>query len=221
MEIRKKAELYVLYPEAQEGILYDSPELLLMKYISENNMDAAMALFRDKRQFSDAPPAVDTPYGRFGGKEQICTFAKGFITRFEADGLDIVPKFQTRSGGRSVTEMVLNFEVSGMIDQVRGNEHRDLVDHAVDLKVQHHFRHGSSAAPGLELRNDLQPVCFKPGDEAFREGMNPVLPVKSSVGGVHCRRSIRKLPPVRKQRRRAGRIVLRDELHHQKLGRII
>ncbi len=29
-----------------------------------------------------------------------------------------MPKFQTRSGGRSVTEMVLNFEVDGMIDQV-------------------------------------------------------------------------------------------------------
>ena len=118
MEIRKKAELYVLYPEAQEGILYDSPELLLMKYISENNMDAAMALFRDKRQFSEDPPAVDAPYGRFEGKEQIRAFAEGFISRFEADGLSILPKFQTRSGGRSVTEMVLNFEVEGMIDQV-------------------------------------------------------------------------------------------------------
>ena len=118
MEVRKKAELYVLYPEAQEGILYDSPELLLMKYISENNMDAAMALFRDKRQFSEDPPAVDAPYGRFEGKEQIRAFAEGFVARFEADGLSILPKFQTRSGGRSVTEMVLNFEVDGMIDQV-------------------------------------------------------------------------------------------------------
>ena len=46
MEIRKKAELYVLYPEAQKGILYDSPELLLMQYIAENKPDKAMALFR-------------------------------------------------------------------------------------------------------------------------------------------------------------------------------
>ena len=118
MEIRKKAELYVLYPEAQEGILYDSPELLLMRYIAENNMDAAMTLFRDKRQFSEDPPAVDAPYGRFEGKEQIRAFVEGFVARFEADGLSILPKFQTRSGGRSVTEMVLNFEVDGMIDQV-------------------------------------------------------------------------------------------------------
>ena len=118
MEIRKMAELYALYPEAQEGIVYDSPELLLMKRISENDPDGAAALFPDRRQFSGALPAVDAPYGRFEGKEQIRAFAEGFAARFGARGLDILPKFQTRSGGRSVTEMVLNFEVDGMIDQV-------------------------------------------------------------------------------------------------------
>ena len=118
MKIRKIAELHELYPEPQKGIVYDSPELLFMKSIAENDTDGAMALFRDKRQFLDAPPAVDAPYGRFEGKERIRMFAEGFIRRFEADGLAIEPKFQTRSGGRSVTEMVLNFEVDGMIDQV-------------------------------------------------------------------------------------------------------
>ena len=117
-EIRKMAELYKLYPEAQEGIVYDSPELLLMQYIADGDTEKAMALFREKRQFSDDPPAVDTPYGRFEGREQIRAFAEGFVPRFEAEGLSILPKFQTRSGGRSVTEMVLNFEVDGMIDQV-------------------------------------------------------------------------------------------------------
>ena len=39
MEIRKRAELDVLYPEPQKGIMYESPELLLMQYISENKMD--------------------------------------------------------------------------------------------------------------------------------------------------------------------------------------
>ncbi len=63
MEIRKMAELYALYPEAQKGIVYDSPELLLMQYISENNIDGVMGLFRETRQFSDDPPAVDAPYG--------------------------------------------------------------------------------------------------------------------------------------------------------------
>lgn len=118
MEIRRRAELDVLYPEPQKGMKDDSPELLLMKYIAEQKMDKAMALFREKRQFSDVPPAVDTPYGRFEGKEEIQTFAEGFVSRFEAVSLEAVPKFQTRSGGRSVTEMVLNFEVDGMINQV-------------------------------------------------------------------------------------------------------
>ena len=118
MEIRKRAELDVLYPEPQAGIRYDSPELLMMKYVSDNQIDSVTDLFRDRRQFSDLPPAVDTPYGRFEGKEQIRAFAEGFCTRFEADGLSISPKFQTRSGGRSVTEIVLNFTVDGMINQV-------------------------------------------------------------------------------------------------------
>lgn len=118
MKIRKMAELYALYPQTQEGIMYDSPELLMMRYISENNTDGVMALFPEKRQFSDASPAVDTPYGRFEGKEKIRSFAESFVSRFEAEGLSILPKFQTRSGGRSVTELVLNFVTDGMIDQV-------------------------------------------------------------------------------------------------------
>ena len=36
MEIRKRAELDALYPEPQKGILYDSPELLLMKRIFQD-----------------------------------------------------------------------------------------------------------------------------------------------------------------------------------------
>ena len=60
MEIRKMAELYALYPEAQPGIRYDSPELLMMQYISE-----------------------------------------GFIARFEADGLTILPEFPAGAGRKS------------------------------------------------------------------------------------------------------------------------
>ena len=118
MEIRKMAELYALYPETQPGLREDSPELVLMNCIAENRIDQAMALFREKRQFSDALPAVDAPYGRFEGLEQIRAFAEGFVSRFEAEALTVLPKFQTRSGGRSVTEVVLNFVVDGMIDQV-------------------------------------------------------------------------------------------------------
>ena len=118
MEIRRRAELDALYPEPQAGIRYDSPELLLMRRIAERRFGDAVALFRDGRQFSDAPVAVDAPYGRFEGKERIRAFAEGFAARFGAEALSVVPKFQTRSGGRSVTEAVLNFTVDGMIDQV-------------------------------------------------------------------------------------------------------
>ena len=118
MEIRKMAELYALYPEPQEGIRYDSPELLLMKHLSEKDTESALKLFRDRKQFTEALPAVDAPYGRFEGKEQIRAFIRGFVPRFGAQALNLRPMFQTRSGGRSVTEVVLEFTVDGMIDQV-------------------------------------------------------------------------------------------------------
>jgi len=116
--IRRKVELYTLYKEPQAGIIEDSPELKMMQYIADGNADAAAALFNEHKQFSTALPVVDTPYGRFEGKEKILEFAKGFVKRFNADGLSIIPMFQTRAGGRSVTEIVLNFELEGVIDQV-------------------------------------------------------------------------------------------------------
>ncbi len=118
MEIREMAELYALYPEPQKGIVYDSPELLLMEYIAAREYGHALALFREKKQFTEALPVVDAPFGRFEGKEAIRGFIEGFITRFRADSLHVLPMFQTRSGGRSVTEMVLDFAVDGMINQV-------------------------------------------------------------------------------------------------------
>ena len=118
MEIRNRAELTALYDKPQDGIVADSPELVLMQRIAGKDYDGAVSLFRDKRQFSDEPTVVDAPWGRFEGKDRIREFAEGFVNRFEADGLTVQPMFQTRSGGRSVTEIVLNFERDGMIDQV-------------------------------------------------------------------------------------------------------
>ena len=118
MEIRKMAELDALYPQPQAGLQYDSPEVLLMQRIAAGDFDGAAALFRERKQFTGALPVVDAPYGRFEGRAQIRDFAAGFARRFEANALTVAPKFQTRGGGRSVTEMVLNFEVDGMIDQV-------------------------------------------------------------------------------------------------------
>ena len=116
--IRRKVELYTLYKEPQAGINQDSPELLMMRCIEAGRPEDAVKLFPEHKQFSCALPVVDTPYGRFVGKEAIGEFASGFINRFNAKGLTVIPMFQTRSGGRSVTEIVLNFEVDGVIDQV-------------------------------------------------------------------------------------------------------
>ena len=101
MEIRKMAELYALYPEAQPGIRYDSPELLMIQYISEGSTEKVLTLFREKCRFSENPPAVDAPWGRFEGREQIHCFAEGFIARFEADGLTILPEFPAGVGRKS------------------------------------------------------------------------------------------------------------------------
>ena len=118
MEIRNRAELDVLYPKPQKGILYDSPELLLFRRIAENDPDGAMALFRDRRQFSADPPVVDAPYGRFEGKERIRAFAEGFIRRFEADALrgDNI-KVATAYEG-SVDLYSLNRDGAGWVDLI-------------------------------------------------------------------------------------------------------
>ena len=117
-EIRKMAELYALYREPQKGIDLASPEVLLMERIARGETEQAAALFRDAKQFTGALPVVDAPYGRFVGKQAIRAFAEGFVRRFDAEALQVLPMFQTRAGGRSVTEMVLAFTVDGMIDQV-------------------------------------------------------------------------------------------------------
>ena len=118
MEIRNLCELHTLYEKPQEGIRMDSPEILLMQRIAAGDDLGAAALFREKKQFTDQLPVVDAPYGRFEGREEIRRFAAGFIGRFEAEGLSVTPMFQTRSGGRSVSEMILSFVREGMIDEV-------------------------------------------------------------------------------------------------------
>ena len=91
LSIRRKVELFTLYDEPQKGIMQDSPELLMMRCIEKGNAEEVMNLFPEHKQFSSALPVVDTPFGRFVGKEAIGEFAKGFVKRFKADGLTIIP----------------------------------------------------------------------------------------------------------------------------------
>ena len=115
MEIRNKCELYELYQKPQAGISYDSPEILFMQAVSAGECERAAEYFRERKQFTEELPVVDAPYGRFEGREQIRNFAEGFSARFEAEGFTILPMFQTRAGGRSVSELVISFVRDGMI----------------------------------------------------------------------------------------------------------
>ncbi len=170
MEIRRMAELHALYSEPQAGIVQDSPELLLMRHIAANRIDDAVALFRERRQFSEQPPAVDAPYGRFEGKQAIRDFAEGFVARFGAAGVAVTPMFQTQSGGRSVTEAVLNFEVDGMIDQVPMFVVADLGSRGTLEEVRLYCH--SSFVPGLTpYRKPLfTPAHLEMGDPGLMTG---------------------------------------------------
>ena len=150
--------------------MYDSPELVLMKRIAERDYAGAMSLFRETRQFSDTPPAVDAPWGRFEGKSEIRGFAEGFVGRFEAVNLTVQPMFQTRSGGRSVTEIVLNFTVDGMIDQVPMFVVGDLGSRGTLEEVRLYCH--SSFVPGLTpFRRPLFPSAhLEMGDPGLMTG---------------------------------------------------
>ena len=170
MEIRNQAELTALYEKPQEGIKMDSPELVLMQRIAAKEYDEAVSLFREKRQFSDKPVALDAPWGRFEGRKDLLAFAEGFTARFEADALAVQPMFQTRGGGRSVTEMVLNFERDGMIDQVPMFVVADLGSQGTleEVRLYCYF----SFVPGLTpYRKPLfVPAHFEMGDPGLMTG---------------------------------------------------
>ena len=117
MTIRQYSNLKNICQGFPRPILMDSPELLLMQYACGGQAEKAAALFGESRQFG-GKPAIDAPYGRFEGAEQIFAFARGFLARFHADGAWIEPVVQTRSCGRSATEMIVHFEVDGKINQV-------------------------------------------------------------------------------------------------------
>lgn len=196
MEIRRMAELYALYPKPQAGIVQDSPELRLMRLIAEGKADAAAALFRGKKQFTDVPPVVDAPYGRFEGLEAIRDFAAGFVARFGAVGLTVLPMFQTRGGGRSVTEMVLNFEVDGMIDQVPMFVVADLGSMGT-LEEVRLYTH-SSFVPGLTpyRRPLFTPAHLEMGDPGLMTGaVREYYTALHHVPGVDVERILRCMHP--------------------------
>ena len=117
MKIRHRSRLAQMCAGFVSPMNGDSPEIRLMRFVCAGQDEEACALFGEEKQFGGLP-AVDTPYGRFEGAEEIRRFAAGWTKRFNAESAEIEPICQTQSCGRSVTEMNVCFGKDGMIDEV-------------------------------------------------------------------------------------------------------
>jgi hypothetical protein len=83
-----------------------SPELRLLEGLTRGDGELAASAVEQTRQWGGIAQ-VDTPFGLFAGKEGVRTLAEGFAARFSATTLRVTPVVQTRAGGRSVSEVVL------------------------------------------------------------------------------------------------------------------
>ena len=117
MNIRKPCQLERLYGHTHP-IREDSPELGFMRAVCAGEVDAALSFFRENKLFGGESCAVDAPYGRFEGLAGVEAFARGWLSRFEAQAATVVPVIQTIANGRVALEAVVNFEVDGAINQV-------------------------------------------------------------------------------------------------------
>lgn len=117
-----------------------------MKAVCSGDVDVVLSLFQNKKLFG-GKPVVDIPYGRFEGLSEIRAFVLSWLDKFKASHAEIDPVIQTKSGGRSVTEMIVNFRVDGEINQVAMFVIGDLrtQDTLDEIRVYFHFTH----CPGL------------------------------------------------------------------------
>ena len=117
MEILHRSRLARMCVGFDSPMVPNSPEILLMRAVCAGDKEAALRLFGVEKQFGGAS-AIDAPYGRFEGLDGIRDFALGWLARFCAKSASIRPVCQTRSGGRSVTEMDVCFVTEGGIEEV-------------------------------------------------------------------------------------------------------
>lgn len=117
MKIRIKSSLRTMFGNSGRPINESSPELLLMKAVCRGDEDAAASLFCEEKLFG-GKSVVDVPYGRFEGLDGIRNFVKGWLGTFHAVRAEVDPVLQTRANGRAITELIVNFEVDGAINQV-------------------------------------------------------------------------------------------------------
>lgn len=91
---------------------------MFMNAVCAGLTDEALSFFREKKLFGGELSAVDTPYGRFEGLDDIRAFAEGWLDRFGAQSAFITPVIQTIANGRVGLEAAINFVVDGEIEQV-------------------------------------------------------------------------------------------------------
>jgi len=118
MKIRNSCTLARLYAGPHHPILATSPELMLINAVCQQNTEAALALFSEKKLFGSVPSAIDAPYGRFEGLGGVRDFTETWLSIFHAQQAFVTPVIQTRANGRAITELVVNFVVDGEINQV-------------------------------------------------------------------------------------------------------
>ena len=118
LPVRKQCSLERLYKDMPREIRTDTPDLAFANALCVGDADAVAGLFREKKRFWDELPAVDTPYGRFEGLEDIHGFAEGFLSKFKAGRAVFTPVFQTIGGGRIALEGVFKFAVEGEVEEV-------------------------------------------------------------------------------------------------------
>ena len=117
MKIRHYSELETRFA-GTHPIRRDAPEVRFLDLLCAGDAEGVCALFAQRKLFGGAPPAVDTPYGRFEGAEEIRRFARTWNERFGAESSEAVPCIQTVGGGRAALEASVHFVRDGEIDQV-------------------------------------------------------------------------------------------------------
>jgi hypothetical protein len=84
-----------------------SPELRLLEGLAAGDGELAASAVEQHPQWGEGLARVDTPFGIFAGKGAVKILADGFAANFGATALHVTPVVQTRTGGRSVSEVVL------------------------------------------------------------------------------------------------------------------
>ena len=169
MEIRKKCNLERMFHDMKDDIRYDLKDTAFTDALLKGDTEGVLALFQDRKMFLDEPSAVDSPYGRFEGKEGIREFSEGFLERFGADKAFLDPVFQTVSGGRIALEAVVGFIVEDAVEEVPFFFVFDLCGRYIEeVRIYCHY----SFVPGLTpyRKPIFRPAHLEMGDPGLLTG---------------------------------------------------